>query len=67
MTDTKPYKGRLRHATKVYKDGCPGLGYYYTCQFDGHPQFDGQWGRTSYVVKEEGSYIETNNSIYELC
>ena len=76
----KPYKGRLLN---WYKRDCPeyGLGYFLECTFLDHPEFQGEHGHVSYIVKEsqpvpsrhtlmdinaEPIEIETRNSRYTL-
>jgi hypothetical protein len=64
--EEKPFMGTIKNWWKV---PCrSGLGYLIRGRFDGHPQFDGELGHTSYVVAhdEEASTIETRNSRYKL-
>jgi hypothetical protein len=82
-TKEKPYKGQIAHCIKralppeqkqeAEEMYGPNLGYYYLCQFVGHPRF-GTTGKldgahTSLVVKEfkkgKKTYVETLNSMYE--
>lgn len=81
---SKQFKGIIRHlrkieltedlkekANKVYGEN---LGYYYGCQFIGHPQFGTTSlfapSHTSLVVKEytkkKKKFVETLNSVYQV-
>lgn len=69
MTDAaKPHKGTLTNWTKVELPLAKGLGYIVTGVFKDHPDFAGEYGRTSYLVKhdEATGEIETRNSRYTL-
>ena len=60
----KPHLGTLDDWWMA--DANHGLDYIIRGKFVGHPQFDGLYGHTSYVVKREGNEIETRNSRYTL-
>lgn len=63
MSD-KPHKGTIHN---WYKVSCrEGLGYVICGDSLDHPEFGGGWMHTSWVVKHEGSKIETRNSRYTL-
>lgn len=65
----KPFRGKFRDWHRHYYDG---ENYYMLGVFDGHPEFDGEWGNTSQVLSEKKTdnedviEIETRNSHY-LC
>lgn len=81
---SKPFMGIIRHLGKVElrddlkelanKEYGPNLGYYYNCQFVGHPRFGTTsklaGAHTSLVVKEytkkKKRFVETLNSVYQL-
>lgn len=66
----KPHMGKMVDAMKRPINSAYGLGYMVIGRFEGHPDFDGYVGHTSYVVaetavNEDGSVeIETRNSRY---
>lgn len=60
----KPHKGTI---DQWFKLPCTsGLGYMICGDSVDHPEFGGGDIRTSYVVKHEGSEVETRNSRYTL-
>lgn len=77
MDMSKPFKGRLKGAFQMIQ-GNPTkehLGYIYVGTFLDHPEFKGNFGHTSAVVKDncdiprhvnEGYMIETLNSRYTI-
>jgi hypothetical protein len=64
----KPHKGILKNAVKhvITEPTKEHLGYYFTGVFEGHPDFNGESGYISMVVKQEGNEVETLNSRYTL-
>lgn len=68
MSAEKPFKGRIRDWYKRENISAKGLGYTVCGMFDGHPEFHGQYGSTSYVVKfdEKTGEFETRNSRYRV-
>lgn len=65
----KPHKGSLRLWRKHVPSGnfkSFGLGYIICGVFVDHPDFAGETGHTSWVVKHEGNEVETINSRYTL-
>jgi hypothetical protein len=61
---TKPHKGRIEQWSKVTYPS-EGVTLVWGL-FDGHPNFSGYHGHTSYIVSQEGNEIETRNSRYTL-
>lgn len=63
-TSNKPHLGKIKGVAIHNTD--KGLGFLVYGVFDGHPNFDGMYGHTSYVVAhdEETGEIETRNSRY---
>lgn len=61
----KPHKGTIENWAKLF---CTeqGLGYVVYGNSVDHPEFGGRQIRTSWVVKHEGTEIETRNSRYTL-
>lgn len=67
MSD-KPHKGTLTNWWKQETYTKLGLGFVIRGTFDGHPQFHGETGHTSFVIAhdETTGEIETRNSRYTL-
>lgn len=62
MTD-KPHKGRIEDWFEI---AVSDKGNVIFGRAVGHPDFDGEDIRTSFVVKRDGDEIETRNSRYTL-
>src|SRR4051812_45481750 len=62
----KPHKGTLNGWFEQPCGDEYGLGYLIRGRFMDHPDFAGQFGHTSYVVKRDSNEIETRNSRYTL-
>jgi len=65
MTE-KPHKGKIIVTGEIPAPGL-GLGYAYWCRFIDHPRFGGgNFGHTSYVVKDDRDIPRHRNDSYEI-
>lgn len=61
----KPHKGRISVTGEFPTPGL-GLGYLYLCKFLDHPEFGGERGHTSYIVRDERDVPRHLNDSYEI-